>query len=185
VLQGVLGPPTYPAALSQEHAQPAGANGSPRLLLQIAAQSLRCPDVEGQPQRGGRRLQRGLHSRQVGGIRPHRSARALGVRECSHPALRKAGQPVLHGRHCPPTPARDPLHRVTQRGRFAHLQPLPHPPGQIRALQLPLHLRPLLSRDRAADCTHAIAPSVLPPRAPSAPRLIAAYPLSAEVTRAY
>ncbi len=183
MLERVLGSPTHPPVLPQEHAQPAGAEMHACLLLQIAGESLGRPHVEGQSLRARRRFQRRLHGGQIGGIRLHGSARARRVAERSHSARRKAGQPVLHRLHRPPAPARNPLHIVAQRGGFDHLQPFAHPPREIRALQLPLHVLALLRRDHVAD-THAPAPSLLP-NASSALQLSAAYLLSTEFTSAY
>ena len=155
MLVRVLGSPTHPPVLPQEHAQPAGAEMHACLLLQIAGESLGRPHVEGQSLRARRRVQRRLHGSQIGGIRLHGSARARRVGERSHSARRKAGQPVLHRLHRPPAPARDAFHVVAQRRGFDHLQPLAHAPGQIRAPQLPLHVLALLGGDRDA---HGCAP---------------------------
>ena len=185
VREGVFGPPTYPPALRQAGAEPARADRHARLLLQIDRQALGRPHVKGHPQRAGSGLQRRFHGRQVDGIRAHRSPRARGVGACSSPALSTAGQPVLHGVHRASTPAGNPLHLVTQRRRFDHLQPFTHPPREIGAPQLALHLLALLSRDRAVLATHALAPSLLLPRAPPALWLSAAYPRSTEFTSGY
>lgn len=147
MFERVLGPSTDPAALRQERPQPARADRHPRLLRQIPRQPLGRPHVKGQAQRRGRRLQRGVHRRQISCIGSYRPAAAGRIRQRHDPPVRKACQPVLHGFDRAPAPARDALHRVTQRRRFDHLQPLAHAPRQVRAPQLRFNARTLLGRD--------------------------------------
>jgi hypothetical protein len=134
MLERVLGSSTDPTTLRQERAQPAGRNVDPGLLLQIHRQPLGRPDVKGEPERAGRGLQSRLQSRQVGGIRLHRSARARRIGQGSHSALGKTRQPVLHRFDRAPAPPCDASHIVAERRGFDHLQPLAHAPGQIRAV---------------------------------------------------
>jgi hypothetical protein len=171
--------------LPQERAQPAGADGHPRLLLQIDRQTRGSPHIEGQAQRAWRRLQRRFHGRQIRLVRSHRATAAPPVAKRSHPTLGKAGQPMLHGCDRAPAPARDPLQLVAQRRGFDHLQPLAQAPRHIRALQLPLDVLALLRRNGDAPCPHLLAPSVPLGSAPSAPPRTPAYPPFDEFTSAY
>jgi hypothetical protein len=162
VLERVLGSSTHPAALSQEHAQPARADVHPRLLLQIRRESLRRPHVEDQAERAGTALQRCLHGLQIRLICSHRSTGPRGVTQRRHPTRGKARQPVLHAGLRAPAPAGDALHLVAQRRGFDHLQPLAHPPCQIRAAQLPLHVLTLLPGHRDAHGSAPLTPTDFP-----------------------
>ncbi len=155
MFERVLGPPTDPAALSQERTQPARRNVHPRVLLQVDGQPLRGPDVKGKAQLGRWGLQRGFHGGHIGGIRLHGPAGAGRIRQCTHAPVCKARQPVLHPGHRASTPARDALDVVAQGGGFGHLQPFAHPSRQIRAPQLPLHCLTLFPSDGDA---HGAAP---------------------------
>jgi hypothetical protein len=181
VLERVLGSSTHPAALGQEHAQPAGRNVDPRLLLQIGRQPLGRPDVEREPQRAGRRLQR----RQVGGIRLHGAARARRIGQGGDSTRGEARQPVRHGFDRAPAPAGDAPHVVAQPRRFDHLQPLAHPPRQVRAPQLPLDVLTLLGREAKASRLHPHTSSRWLPRALPRPRRCEAYLLFAEFISEY
>jgi hypothetical protein len=167
MLERVLGASTDPAVLCQEHPQPTGREVHARLLLQICREARGGPDVEHQAQGRRRRLQRGFHGCQIGGICLHGPPRARRIDQRRHPTRREARQPVGHGFDRAPTPARDARHLIAQRHRFDHLQPLAYPPPQIGALQLPLHLCALLWGDRHVQLTHPLAPLLLP-RAPTA-----------------
>jgi hypothetical protein len=77
--------------LRQEHAQPAGRDVHPRLLLQIGREPLRGPDVKDQAQGSGTGLQRRLQRIQIGGIRLYGTTRARRIGQRRHPARGKAG----------------------------------------------------------------------------------------------
>jgi hypothetical protein len=163
----VLGPSAHPAVLRQEHAQPAGRDLHPRLLLQRGCESLGGPGGDREAQGRGRQLQRRLQGRQIGGIRLHGPPAARRSGQRRHPPRSAARQPVGHGLDRAPTPARAARHLVAQRRRFDHLQPRAHPPPEIGALQLPLHRGALLGGDHYVWLTHPLAPLLLP-RAPAA-----------------
>ena len=147
MLEGVLGSAAHPALLRQQDPQPARADMDARLLLQIGRESLRGPHVEGQAQRARRGLQRLLQGRQIGGICCDGTPGARRIGQGCHPTGGKAPQPVLHAGDRAATPAGNARHVIAQRRRFDHLQPLAHPPRQIRPLQLLFYLLTLLRRD--------------------------------------
>ena len=158
----VLGPSTDPAALPQERAQPARADVRSGLLLQVERQALRRPHVEDQAERAGTALQRGLHGLQIRLICSHRSTGPRGVTQRRRPTRGKARQPPLHACLRAPAPAGDALHIVAQRRRLDHLQPLAHPPRQVRAAQLPLHVLTLLPGHRDAHGSAPLTPTDFP-----------------------
>jgi hypothetical protein len=156
----------------------------PPLLFQVEAEPLRCPDIKGQAQLLRWRLQRAFQSGKICHIGAHWAARAASIPQRHHAAFGETRQPALHRFDRTPAPARDAFQIVTQPCGFDHLQPLAHPPRQLRALQLPLDFLTLLGRDGDARSPHPRAPSPLP-RVLPVPRLSEAYPLSAEFTSAY